>query len=132
MRLRGSRSVARGLSIVGLFVLVVGPAPGEVGGCGSEQVVADPIDYCLQTGAWDCRRQEFRGEIDDVEACVDELPEACRGAAWPAACAPFPTNREAQACLDALARVDNVYVDSNDDGVFTITDLPECRLCGGR
>lgn len=125
------RWLSRALVVVG-FALIVGPAPGEVGGCGSGDVVADPQDYCVQSGSWDCRRQEFRGEIEDVQACVDELLIECAGRAWLPSCEPYPTNTEAQLCLDALARIDNVYVDADDDGVYEVTDLPECRLCGGR
>jgi hypothetical protein len=126
-----SRLAPRALLVLA-GILSLGPAPGEVGGCGSGDVVADPVDFCIQSGSWDCRRQEFREEIDDVQVCVDELLITCSGRAWRPECEPFPTNAEAQICLDALARVDNVRVDSDGDGVFEVSDLAECRLCGGR
>lgn len=120
----------RWLVVVAGF-LCLGPAPGEVGGCGATDDVADPVEFCLQSGSWDCRRQEFRGEIDDVQACVDELLVECSGRAWRPDCVPQPTLREAQICLDSLARVDNVRQDADGDGIFEVSDLPECRLCGG-
>ncbi|MEM9067782.1 MAG: hypothetical protein AAGE52_04725 [Myxococcota bacterium] len=113
----------RAMILIGLLALCVGPAPGEVGGCNSDTTVADAEDFCRQQSAWICRRQEFRGEIADVQGCVDEIPAACAGSNWPFTCQPFPTNREAQACIDALALESNVET--------PVEDLSACNLCGG-
>lgn len=110
-------------ALFGLLVLCIGPAPGEVGGCGDSEIPADARDFCQQRDAWECRRAEARGEITDVQACVDEIPAACSAFNWPFMCRPFPTNREAQACIDALALQSNVNTPLNEIGA--------CQLCGG-
>ncbi len=109
------------LAMLALLTLCVGPAPGEVGGCGSEATVADARDFCQQRDAWECRRAEFRGEIDDVQACVDLIPDACASANWLFSCEPFPTNRETQGCIDQLALVTNIDKESSE--------IPECQPC---
>ena len=58
-----------------------------------------------------------------MQACVDEIPQACAAFNWPFTCRPFPTNREAQACIDALALESNVDTDRNE--------IAACQLCGG-
>lgn len=107
-----------------LLVLCIGPAPGEVGGCGDGEIPADAQDFCQQRDAWECRRAEARGEITDVQACVDVIPQQCSAFNWPFDCRPFPTNREAQSCIDALALTSNIDTDRNE--------IAACRLCGGR
>ena len=109
--------------LMGLRTLAVGPAPGEVGGCGSDSTVADAEDFCRQRDAWECRRLEYLGEIVDVQGCVDVIPAECEGFNWPFTCQPFPTNRQVQACLDALALTSNVEKE--------LSEIPECTLCGG-
>ena len=116
-----------------LLTLVVGPAPGEVGGCGQGDVVADATDHCRQTRYWDCRRQEARMEItaDEVQGCVDAVEGMCAGRTWLASCAPFPLRSQSQACIDALALPGNVYFDPNGDESYDINEIPECQLCSG-
>ncbi len=111
------------IALMALLALAAGPAPGEVGGCGSDAVVADAEDFCRQRDAWECRRREYRGEIDDVQSCVDAVEPSCEGFNWPFTCQPFPTNREVQACLDALALVSNATRE--------LGEIPQCQLCGG-
>ncbi len=101
---------------------IVGPAPGEVGGCGETVSVADAESFCVERDAWQCRRREFRGEVTDVDACFAAIPSACEGAQWPFDCTPFPTVRATQACIDQLAIVENVTT--------SIGDIAECNLCG--
>lgn len=117
--------------MVGLLVLSVGPAPGEVGGCGDADVIADAEDHCRLSRYWDCRRQEARMEIENVQACVDDVEAMCAGAAWPASCEPFPLRRQSQACIDQLALIENVFHDPNGDGNYEIREIAECNLCGG-
>ncbi len=119
-------------SVLALFVLgllCLGPAPGEIGACGSDAVAADPVDHCTQVAAWECARLEAIGafpytppggaEQADVQACVDAI--ACLGTTWPATCFPAPTHVESQACIDELKRADNVNI--------ARSDIPECNLC---
>lgn len=111
--------------LLGLLALSLGPAPGEVGGCGAEVEEADAEAFCLAQTAWDCRRQEARGEIgaEEVQGCVDQSVVDCEGTNWPFTCQPFPTDRQAQACIDQLSLASNVD--------RAIADIPECQLCGG-
>jgi hypothetical protein len=95
-----------------LALLLVGPAPGEVGGCGQDPIISEAEDFCRDQGAWECRRAEARGELadDPLQACFDAIPNACVGAAWPPSCLPRPTRLQTDACLDALALEDNARV----------------------
>lgn len=102
---------ASGLLLVLAFVLV-GPAPGEVGSCGGDPLVAEAEAFCRDQEAWQCRRAEARGELDAdaLTACFDAIPNFCAGAGWPPSCVPRPTNLQTDACLDALALEENVRV----------------------
>jgi len=95
-----------------LALLLVGPAPGEVGSCGGDPLVVEAEDFCRDQEAWECRRAEARGELDDgqLAACFEAIPNACVGAGWPPSCVPRPTNLQTDACIDALSLEENVRV----------------------
>jgi len=124
------------VTLVILGLLSIAPAPGEVGGCGADTVVADPVDFCLQAGFWECERANARGEFGRPESefmntqeCVDALvpdPRSdprgnCAGSQWPFDCTPFPTEREAQDCIDQLQIVDNINTPRSM--------ISQCQLC---
>lgn len=103
------------------MLLLTGPAPGEVGGCGADAFLSQPEDFCRDRAAWICRRQQARGEIRDIDACFATIPNTCEGAAWPPSCVPLPTQRVTNACIDALSLVENLDVPPED--------LSECNIC---
>jgi hypothetical protein len=103
------------------LAIVAAPPPGETGGCAAEAFIADAVVFCVEVESWECRRRERRGEITNVQACVDETVETCNGSAWPASCLPPPTERYVGLCIDALSLVRNVDV--------SLTEIPECQLC---
>ncbi|MEZ4323895.1 MAG: hypothetical protein R3B40_01690 [Polyangiales bacterium] len=96
--------------LAALALLLMGPAPGEVGGCGQDPFIVEAETFCRDQSAWECRRAEARGEVsgDELAACFDAIPNACEGATWPPTCLPRPTSLQTDACLAALAREDNV------------------------
>lgn len=118
VRVRSPRS---GAWLFLLALLLVGPAPGEVGSCGGDPLVADADDFCRDQEAWQCRRAEARGELegDALTACFESIPNFCEGAGWPPSCVPRPTNLQTDACLDALALEENVRV--------PLEELAACR-----
>jgi len=95
-----------------LALLLMGPAPGEVGGCGSDPLVAEAEDFCRDQEAWQCQRAEARGELegDALAECFAAIPNFCEGAGWPPSCVPRPTNLQTDACLDSLSLEENVRV----------------------
>lgn len=110
------------LALVMLVLLCMGPAPGEVGGCGEANIAADAEDFCRHSGYWECERMRQRGDIDDAQECVDDVFVSCEEAQWPFTCGPnYPTHAEAQACIDELMFADNLDVE--------LADIPECSLC---
>ncbi len=114
----------RGLLVASLGLLMMGPATGHTGGCsddGSEQP-ADFFQYCQDSRGFECLRGEARGEVMDVQACVDDAADRCDDiGGWPFDCQPLPTRRETDACIAELARTDNLGQ--------RLADLPECDLC---
>ena len=106
----------------------LGPAPGEVGGCGESIGFADPVEHCINQGAVICQRQQARGEIDadGLATCQAAVLDDCPGTTWPGACAP--TDREATACIDSL-RFNVGRADSTPAEIEA--NFPACDLCGG-
>ncbi len=115
------RSKASPMWLVALALLLLGPTPGDVGGCGEDAIQADPEDFCRQQEAWLCRRAEARGELqgEALEACFRAIPNACEGAGWPPSCVPRPTTLQTDACIDELSLTENIRL--------AVEELPACR-----
>ena len=104
--------------------VLMGPAPGEIGGCGKSIPVADAEEHCINVNAWECRRLEARGQLTGtVQQCFDSVLGSCTGAQWPFTCSPFPTKMESDACVEQLSFVDNINL--------PLGQIAECNLCGG-
>ncbi len=118
------------IALAPLVLLLVGPAPGEVGGCGGSVDYADPYQFCVDKESWICARRQARGEfmtVDDYNQCVTDAHrvKCMEGRTmWP--CSPPPITAQTQACIDALRNQSSL---STPDNAF-----PECAmstLCGG-
>jgi len=116
LRLGGAALIAVGLT---------GPAPGDVGGCGSGVAVASPVDHCEQKNDWTCIRENFAGRSTDEEraACQATIPAMCAGATWPEGCMPTPA--ASAACIDLLR--DGRYVDIPTPEL--LSSFNTCNLC---
>lgn len=118
--------MTRVILFAGLAALMMGPAPGESGGCSSDgsEAISDFQDFYIASRGWVCRRDIERGEPLDLQECVNEAARAApdvNGGDWPFECNPFPTRRETDACLAELMRADNLELQ--------LEDIPECTLC---
>jgi hypothetical protein len=103
------------------WFLLSGTTPGAVGSCGEDETSrpADFASYCQQHDELICTRRFLRKEItaEARDSCRWDAVDACERRAFPSGCAP--TQREADACLRALASFDTL---STPD-----TDLEECQ-----
>ena len=108
-----------------LFACIVGPAPGNVGGCGASNPTADPREHCINQRFWECRRDLAGGRIDDARymECLLPIAAACDAAQWPAGCEP--TNSQSDACIILLSRMDLVNLSTPD----LLTMYDDCNLC---
>lgn len=93
-------------SLLLLVPVLSGPAPGAVGGCGCGD---DPLDapadleaYCIEREQLVCVREFERGtgSVLDRDDCRRAVVEVCANRSFPRGCEP--SQREAQACLNAL------------------------------
>lgn len=108
-----------------LFLALGGPAPGNLGGCGTVST-ADARQFCTDREFWECRRDQFAGRISNEQfnTCVGEVMATCTGFAWPAECAP--TQPQADACITILQRGDLATLTTLD----LYTEFDECDICG--
>lgn len=108
-----------------LFLILAGPTPGNVGGCGSTNQAVSAPQHCTDQEFWLCRRDQYAGRIDQTEfnACVQAIPGTCDGAAWPAGCAPTPA--QSDACLLLLQRQDLAHLTYGELQAMYDT----CNLC---
>ncbi len=110
-----------------LLLLLVGPAPGDTGGCAGDEVErVAPGTFCFEQGRFNCQRLSFQNPPPDgflgLQECVDERAEFCSTVgAWPGDCFPEPTARELDNCIEALRLAENVDVE--------LEDIPECDVC---
>ena len=106
----------RALIVVGLAALLVGPTPGATGSCGGDPLdgPADVIRYCMEKEELGCQRQRLRGEIEQEEAndCRRAVRLLCARRFWPADCRP--SQRIAQACLNALHAVETLQTPEDE------------------
>ncbi|MEO0325383.1 MAG: hypothetical protein AAF447_20675 [Myxococcota bacterium] len=110
-----------------LALLLLGPAPGDTGGCaGDETVRVDPGTFCEEQGRFNCQRLSFQNPPPEgypgLQACVDERANFCSNVdAWPGDCFPEPTARELDNCIEALRLAENVDAE--------LEDISECDVC---
>ncbi len=123
---RAGKYVLRVAAGVVLFLALGGPAPGNIGGCGSTTPVADPRQFCVDFEFWKCRRDEFAGRLSAEQAqdCYASVEGRCSGSnAWPAGCSPTPA--QTQACINILMRQDLAGIATPE----LLTTHDECTLC---
>jgi hypothetical protein len=108
-----------------LFLLLAGPTPGNIGGCGGTNATVSAPQHCTDQEFWICRRDEFAGRITTAEfaQCQQEIPAMCDGATWPPGCAPTPA--QSQACIMLLQRQDRAHLTYQQ-----LREMyPDCNLC---
>jgi len=116
----------RRLSFVAAVVvfapLLGGPTPGAVGSCGGDDLdrFADLDTYCVEREDLVCVRRWNRGEISETEMneCRYDARDLCERRTWSADCRP--TERQARACLNALAARDTLETPEDE--------IDECRV----
>lgn len=108
-----------------LAVALTGPAPGDVGGCGSGVAIADPVVHCEEKSFWQCRREEFsmRATPEESAACYARIDMMCPGATWPDACEPTPG--QSQVCIDLLQSGEYVDIPTPE----LLSSFNTCNLC---
>lgn len=116
---RASLRVAFGVL---LLLALAAPTPGAVGSCGGEQGLDDFANldsYCKQRDQLVCVRRQLRKELSlkETNDCRLSAIERCQLRSWSPGC--HPTNRQTQACLNALRSIDTL--DTKED------HLEECN-----
>lgn len=102
---------------------LLGPAPGEIGGCGLKAGVADPVKFCEQRIVVVAERElkAQRIEMAERDRRVQRVSAgACRNSLWPKGCKP-PDQERANACINALT--------NNSESALRIpsSDISECK-----
>lgn len=122
---RASRYLLRLGAAVVMFLALAGPAPGNVGGCGSTVSVANPQQFCVERDYWRCVRDEFGGRItvEERTACIDRVEDGCSAFTWPPGCAP--TDGATRACIQLLQRSDLASMTYEQ----LLANFSECNLC---
>ena len=118
--------VLRALAFGLLSSFLLAPAPGNVGGCGAANPVADIREHCVNTKFWMCRRDLAAGRttMEEYTACLEPIDADCGPAAsWPAGCAP--TQSQSDACVTLLSRVD--FLPFTTEELLRRSD--DCDLC---
>ena len=133
---RGRAPRLGGLGVVLLLApLLVAPSPGNTGGCGEVLETANAEQYCWDRYSYECLRLDLRGayptaDFGSYEDCMAyrdiNCPSPSRASWPPSTCTPPPTIYDADACIDALSRAENLSI--------PIEDLAECDVteCGQR
>lgn len=101
----------RALAGIALLLLLAGPAPGAVGSCsGGANLdrVADLETYCKERDQLVCVRRGLRRELTTAQTndCRRTAIQQCGLRSWSPGC--MPTERQAQACLNALRSLDTL------------------------
>ena len=117
--------ILRSLAGVVLFLALGGPAPGNVGGCGATNAIADPVTHCEEKEFWLCRRDQFSGRIDEptFQACLSRIDGMCMGNNWPLGCQPSPA--QSDACIQLLMRGDLIHLTNEE----LLSSNDACNLC---
>ncbi len=117
------------LAALSLSLLLTAPAPGAVGSCSGENLEreADLVSYCKEREELTCVRRAARQELSVVERdeCRRTEIARCDHRFWAPGCRP--TQREANACLNALRSLDTLGIPEDE--------LHECdrsALCTAR
>ncbi|MBX3270060.1 MAG: hypothetical protein KF729_07345 [Sandaracinaceae bacterium] len=121
-----ARRFALSLASLGLlYALLVGPAPGNVGGCGADLPIADAREHCINRRFWECRRdlEGSRITMDEFTACLGRISSMCDAARWPDGCEP--TRSSAAECEILLSRSDFVAISTPD----LLMMYGDCNLC---
>jgi hypothetical protein len=125
--MNAKRWLPRILAAAFLVLMLGGPTPGNVGGCGvdSEARGVTASAHCLEKQFWQCARDEAAGRLDAMEfqLCNEAVGPGCAGAAFPFGC--MPTQEQADDCYDLLRRSDLLHL-TNEELLSTHT---ECNLC---
>jgi len=99
-----------------LAALISAPTPGAVGSCGADDLSgsANLVSYCREREELICVRRHERREISVLErdACRRTEIARCERRFWAPGCAP--TQREANACLNALRSLDTLDTPENE------------------
>ncbi|MCB9591529.1 MAG: hypothetical protein H6719_02245 [Sandaracinaceae bacterium] len=108
-----------------LVACIVGPAPGNVGGCGASNPIADAREHCINQRFWECRRDLAGGRINEAQYndCLLPIASACDAASWPVGCEP--TNSQSDACIILLSRADRANIPTAD----LLTMFSDCNFC---
>ncbi|HBQ12457.1 MAG TPA: hypothetical protein DEF51_15340 [Myxococcales bacterium] len=104
-----------------LFGCGTEPAPGST----DAGPVADPVDHCIESEFWMCRREEFTGRATDEAsaACFAAIDPMCDGASWPAGC--MPSASASEACIDLLRDGERIDIATPD----LLERFDDCALC---
>lgn len=122
---RPSKWILRALGGAIMALALTGPAPGNVGGCGSTTAVAAPVQFCTDRRAYECLRDHYAERIGDdaLRDCLEAIEGACSGFVWPAGCAPTPAR--ARACVELLGNPDLAHIPTPE----LLMMHSECNLC---
>jgi hypothetical protein len=104
--------------------MLAAPSPGAVGSCDKKDSPADLFAFCNAREELTCWRRGMRRELTEkaVNQCRIDASASCGKRVWAPECKP--TQRVADACINALRAVDTV--ETRED------KIPECkekRLC---
>lgn len=104
----GSIKAARLLFALLVLLMLGGPTPGAVGSCDAEDSEADLYAFCRSREELTCWRRGLRRELTDnaVNQCRIDAIEKCQQSTWAPGCKP--TQRQADACINALRAMDTV------------------------
>lgn len=108
-----------------LFLMLAGPTPGNIGGCGSTTSVVQAPQHCTDREFWICTRDEHAGRIDQagLDQCLVQIEPMCQGATWPAGCSP--TQDQHDACILLLRNADLAHL--TFEQLQSMYD--DCNLC---
>lgn len=119
--------------VLGVAPVLAAPTPGAVGDCGGDDrgAPADLQSYCIEREDLTCVRRWHRNEINETQMneCRYDARETCARRTWSADCRP--TERQASACLNALASSDTLDTPEDEieecsvEALCTVKPLPE-------